>query len=61
LFARRNADVRIFPYVPLLPDFCFISRGIVYTVIRARVFADAVTDGLMAGMFVLIFASVLMA
>jgi hypothetical protein len=61
LFARRNADIRIFPYVPPLPDFCLISRGIVYTVFRARVFADAVTDGLMAGMLALIFASVFMA
>src|SRR5262249_29595540 len=61
LFARRNADIRIYPGLPPPSDFHLIGRGVAYPIFRARVFADAITNRLMARVFAPVLASVLMA
>jgi hypothetical protein len=59
--ARRNADIRIFPDLPPLLDFRFISRGVMNSVFRTRVFAGVITNRFMARVFAPVLASVLMA
>jgi hypothetical protein len=36
LFARRNADIRVFPDFLPAPDSRFIGRGVTHAVFRAR-------------------------
>src|SRR5262249_47001717 len=59
--ARRNADIRVYPGLPPPPDLHLISRSVMRPVFRARMFADAITNRLMARVFAPVLASVLMA
>jgi hypothetical protein len=43
-FARRDADIRVFPDSPPPADFPFIGRGVMNSIFCARVFAGAITN-----------------
>src|SRR5262245_54244581 len=59
-FARRDADIRVFPGFPPPPDFRFIGRGVMQSVFRARMFAGACANRLMAWVLAPVLAGVLM-
>src|SRR5262249_5809848 len=60
-FARRDANVRVFPGFPPPPDFRFVGRGVMHSVFRARMITGAITNRLMTRMFAPVLTSILMA